>query len=744
MDPSSLYNSKTNYIIPLDNIPAYSNNSESNIKSMFSNYQQEKKFPQVDINNNENESRYRGLLKRDQLYGARNKYQISYLFEIGEENRNYKIVDRSLQKFYCPEIYNSNPKLAIARKMPSCQKEPLKSSFDSIQNDSLIFENDVLEFKEMNISMAKSYREVDFDQKSFCSMEKQLIISQFLTMGTRSRSKLRKNQLDWFEEEVFENQKLMIKSTTRAKSFNKKQTRPRRNNISLGRQRNSSRNYSRKKQSGWVNEHVKNQFKSDDDSASTTISSQAENSNSDSIEIEDNHMPKILKRKKQFPRKKIKKLSTTRNYEKLKHFGKNKKKIGRSFSKDGKILTTPEKLKIQLELFVKDLNSFKEMEDQEKDLLKFVLKFLYDMPITNEEFFQLSKENQSDFKQFLIDRFFKTAPLVKKVKKKTISRDLNLNPKIENLSQKSLSQRKKLQMPSMVVNTKGLKRVRTGASSSPENFVDNGINLDSPIQFAEGKKLIEKTNKIISLKPEEAKNGILEFLKENPLQKESYLGKRANPLESSSPYEMEILKISKADILADNFNFTSLQKYLRNRELMSIVCKRKQKEERKAKRNDEKTKKIFKRIMKNLLLKYKTSLGKEIKNFSSLEVEEKFYDYYFSDLQSDIRCFYDPLKKRFKNPKFRSISVDYLAQLSQSGKFVADLKSYCNQEMIFDGLEQYPLKILTRFRENRYFLRGLDKAKSKFEWVKFEFVTAVLHFLFTFQNAVNKQKKQIV
>ena len=123
---------------------------------------------------------------------------------------------------------------------------------------------------------------------------------------------------------------------------------------------------------------------------------------------------------------------------------------------------------------------------------------------------------------------------------------------------------------------------------------------------------------------------------------------------------------------------------------------------------------------------------------TSLDYEREFYAFYFGDLKDNINLFYDPLKKRLKNPYFKSISRDYLGQLKKSAKYCKDLRDYCVNHMVFDCLEKYPDKILARFKENRAFLEDLNKSKSKFEWVKFELVAAIFHFLFVFDTSQSK------
>ena len=58
--------------------------------------------------------------------------------------------------------------------------------------------------------------------------------------------------------------------------------------------------------------------------------------------------------------------------------------------------------------------------------------------------------------------------------------------------------------------------------------------------------------------------------------------------------------------------------------------------------------------------------------------------------------------------------------------------------MVFEVLESYPDKLVAKFEENPDFLKEMNKNKSKFEWIKFELVAAIYHFLFVFDTADQK------
>ena len=47
------------------------------------------------------------------------------------------------------------------------------------------------------------------------------------------------------------------------------------------------------------------------------------------------------------------------------------------------------------------------LSSSDKKLLLFLLKFLFDIKISDREFWDLTEKNQNSFKKFIIDRFFK-------------------------------------------------------------------------------------------------------------------------------------------------------------------------------------------------------------------------------------------------------------------------------------------------------------------------------------------------
>lgn len=104
-------------------------------------------------------------------------------------------------------------------------------------------------------------------------------------------------------------------------------------------------------------------------------------------------------------------------------------------------------------------------------------------------------------------------------------------------------------------------------------------------------------------------------------------------------------------------------------------------------------------------------------------------------MNTEVSDFFDPLKTRLRNKRFKSISREYLAQLKKSKVFKDDVELYCKKHMVFELLEKYPEKLMAKFKENPDFLTEMDKNKSKFDWIKFELIAAIYHFLFVFDTS---------
>lgn len=382
------------------------------------------------------------------------------------------------------------------------------------------------------------------------------------------------------------------------------------------------------------------------------------------------------------------------------------------------------KLRTELETFCAEVDAKRSIKNEDKEMLKFLMKFLFDFPIEHEEFLNLSVKAQDDIKKFIVDRFFKHE-IQNKTPELLSKRSTFSQGDFDDSPSPNISKMEKVQPP--LNGDKKLKKIKTQ------------LLVSSPDRFSKCPPLDIEKSRYRYLQEEEVKPGVIPFLENHRFTSADYLGERCtNPKQGF--YCFEIPPISAEIIQSGEFRFPDLQDFLRKREILSIVCRRKQQRERRGKRNDEKTKKIFKRIMKSLLEAFKKVYKKTHKKEVSVVIEERFYEHYFGNLGEDLAVFYDPLKKRFRNPRFKSISNDYLAQLKKSQVYIEDLEAFCQERMIIEGMKRYTQNVLLKFQENPDFLQTLDKAKSKFEWVRFELKVAVLHFLFTFQNAVFKTR----
>lgn len=336
-----------------------------------------------------------------------------------------------------------------------------------------------------------------------------------------------------------------------------------------------------------------------------------------------------------------------------------------------------EPLKKYLQEFELKIEKEKDIDSSSKEFLVLLLKFLFGINIQKNEFENLNPKNKKLFKNFLVERYFRKDIESKLCKKRSFN---------EFSKEKS----------------------------------NKEIFLEPETSFEE-----------INLLPKDLKKGVLDFIDLNIFDKKKYFGKR-----TSKGILFMLRCVTLQDIKNENFNFLKLQDYLRKREILSVINKRIKNNEKNAKRNDEKIKKIFKKTMKALIHKFKTKILKKKAKLNSIEIEKEFYKFYFSDVEGnvDISHFYDPLKKRLNNPKFKSICNQYLKNFWLSEKFVQDFLEHCNGPLILEGMKTYSDKLLKKFKENTEFLKDIDKAKSKFEWGFFEYEVAILHFVFSFYN----------
>lgn len=114
------------------------------------------------------------------------------------------------------------------------------------------------------------------------------------------------------------------------------------------------------------------------------------------------------------------------------------------------------------------------------------------------------------------------------------------------------------------------------------------------------------------------------------------------------------------------------------------------------KRKEEKIKFVFKHTIKNLKKRFFTANHLP----TCLENEEKFFVYYFELTHKakslPLETFFDPLNTSHSlNPKFKTLSKDYLCLLFESGQFAADFIEYMKSKFLKD----YQHNIIKKFKK---------------------------------------------
>lgn len=350
------------------------------------------------------------------------------------------------------------------------------------------------------------------------------------------------------------------------------------------------------------------------------------------------------------------------------------------------------KLEELIEEFERDLENEINISEEEARLLKIILKFLFDFDIQDSDFAELTSTSQTTFRKFLMDRYFKD----------------------ETERENQL----KFLYHDVVVHVDEEKNEGVGLEDLVQTEIRGKVGRQSHVR---------EQVKFIRVLIKKFRKGVVDSV---------YPGFLDDFRRSSDSAELECktVQMSRSFLLTQSPKILLLQKYLRKREKLNLICRRRKKMHKKSKRNDEKVKKIFKRIMKSLLRKFRAShSAKSFDLLSSAQRESAFYKHYFEHLEGNISEYYDPLKRKLANPKFKSISTKYLTFLAKSELFVHDLKEYCTSEMVFEVLEKYPKQLLKRYKENPNFLLEMDKFKSKFEWIKHELQAAIFHFMSIFK-----------
>ena len=139
------------------------------------------------------------------------------------------------------------------------------------------------------------------------------------------------------------------------------------------------------------------------------------------------------------------------------------------------------------------------------------------------------------------------------------------------------------------------------------------------------------------------------------------------------------------------------------------------------KRKEEKIKFVFKHTLKNLKKAFFTA--HDLHN--SMESEVRFFTNYFTRIHVDrnlpLETFFDPLNTSHAlNPKFKTLSKDYLALLFSSDNFRSDFLGYIDKEFVSDYQSNVSKKFKKLFKKLRKRMR--QAGTGKYEVVIGEFI----------------------
>jgi hypothetical protein len=121
------------------------------------------------------------------------------------------------------------------------------------------------------------------------------------------------------------------------------------------------------------------------------------------------------------------------------------------------------------------------------------------------------------------------------------------------------------------------------------------------------------------------------------------------------------------------------------------------------------------------------------KRLTSKQQEIKFYEYYFNEYAQfeglPLNHFYDPLKQKFENRKYKSFTIKYFKLLLNSNKFKEKVVTYIrDNQLVLDMLGEYSKSLGDLFDSVPTILLDQQKPKSKFLWTSYEFYFAMYFF----------------
>lgn len=227
------------------------------------------------------------------------------------------------------------------------------------------------------------------------------------------------------------------------------------------------------------------------------------------------------------------------------------------------------KLKLILQNFEIKISKIESISFSQSKLVIVILKFLFDFDLLNSEFYEMEENEQTYFKQFILERYFQH-----NISKKENYLDMYHGIKIEE-EPNYLNQNQEL--------------------VSSELASNNFSKIDSHYS-----NNIAESNSIFKITIYEPKHNILDYVENKYLDKDT-LNK------NNKTVTLTIPKCTKTYIKSKQFQISTLQNYLRNLERLSLLCKTRKKTQLKSKlkRNDEKIKKVFKFVMKSMFIRFK-------------------------------------------------------------------------------------------------------------------------------------------
>jgi hypothetical protein len=262
---------------------------------------------------------------------------------------------------------------------------------------------------------------------------------------------------------------------------------------------------------------------------------------------------------------------------------------------------------------------------KEQKFLLFFLRFMFDFNMKDEEFTEIDEHHQKYFIKFITNRFFKDN-INKSNDYYNFYHDISVNTddfstfsNIDNhKSNVSVSLKQIDQKDSMSLSHFPKPRRRITISKS---WFNNDSN--SSLRNVQTSKLVKKPipeksvqsvkvrgKKCVKIKILDSRKKIVNSIDPKYFPKYSSVKQMNIPGKKQMIFKMP--SITKQSLLENKFKLSRLQDYLRKKEKLNLICRRKKTMHQKTKRNDEKTKKIFKKTIKYLMSEFKRKTFSEM------------------------------------------------------------------------------------------------------------------------------------